>query len=298
MDTEKYLTDDEIQRFVEDLYKDNNGSIDYWELEHKLDQVHEEIAPKPQPHNLHHNSRGSEARHAFLRSLLGSSEDRIPRSQFEQSVRTWKIPSLEQDRKEAKDEDDHLKHMSIWRRIRAYWAVKGPQIMFMGLVMAFMLAFGIWQLTKYLTQRQYRAGFGWGVVVAKTSAGVLYPTFFFLILSMSRWFSTFPRRFNHVSRFINWDLSQSFHIRMSIIALFSATLHAIGHLSGTFVCGSRVNRQQDVARVLGQDAVPRLYVDYVRSLPGFTGLAALGCFYILAVLSMPQIENGAMKSSN
>jgi dual oxidase len=88
MDTEKYLTDDEIQRFVEDLYKDNNGSIDYWELEHKLDQVHEEIAPKPQPHNLHHNSRGSEARHAFLRSLLGSSEDRIPRSQFEQSVRT------------------------------------------------------------------------------------------------------------------------------------------------------------------------------------------------------------------
>ncbi|KAF2743229.1 hypothetical protein M011DRAFT_411012 [Sporormia fimetaria CBS 119925] len=288
--TEQYLTDDEIKRFVDDLDKDNNGNIEYEELEHKLDEVHNEIAPKPQPHNLHHSSRGDEARHQFLRSVMGTSEDRIPVEQFKEIVKTWNIPSLEQDRKEAKEEDEYLKHMSIWRRVRAYWAVKGPEIMFLCLVLAFMIAFGVWQFTKYLTQPQYRAALGWGVVVAKTSAGILYPTFFFLILSMSRWFSTWLRHFRHVSRFINWDLSQSFHIKMSIVALFFATLHAIGHLSGSFVFGSRSNRQEAVAVLLGPDAVPRSYVDYVRSLPGFTGLSALGCFYLLALLSMPQVR--------
>ena len=143
---------------------------------------------------------------------------------------------------------------------------------------------------KYATYEQYRPAFGWGVVLSKTCAGVLYPTFFFLILSMSRWFSTFLRRFYFISRFINWDLSQSFHIKLSVVALAFATLHAIGHLSGSFVFGSKPNRQQNVAVVLGEGAVPRYYIDYVRSLPGWTGLTAIGCFYLLAALSMPQVR--------
>lgn len=77
---------------------------------------------------------------------------------------------------------------------------------------------------------------------------------------------------------------------MSIVALVFATLHAIGHLSGSFVFGSKPNRQQAVAVIVGQDAVPRYYVDYVRSLPGWTGLTSLGCFYLLAILSMPQVR--------
>lgn len=126
--------------------------------------------------------------------------------------------------------------------------------------------------------------------MSKTCAGVLYPTFFFLIISMSRWLSTFLRRFYFISRFINWDLSQSFHIKMSIAALLLATLHAIGHLSGSFVFGSRADRQEALAAIVGQDAVPRSYIDYVRSLPGWTGLTALGLFYLLALMSMPQIR--------
>ena len=153
-----------------------------------------------------------------------------------------------------------------------------------------MIAFGVWQLIKYLTYDGYTPAFGWGVVVSKTSAGVLYPTFFFLILSMSRWLSTFLRRFYSISRFINWDVSQSFHIKMSIVALFFATLHAIGHLSGSFVFGSMAHRQESVAGVIGADAVPRSYIDYVRSLPGWTGLTAIGCFYLLTALSMPQVR--------
>ncbi|KAF1847908.1 uncharacterized protein K460DRAFT_279063 [Cucurbitaria berberidis CBS 394.84] len=290
MTQQQYLTDEEISNFIDDLDHDNNGSVDYWELERKLDEVHKEIQPKAQPHNLHHGSRSDEARHEFLRSVIGTREDHIKRDDFAKCVKTWEIPSLEQDRKEAKDEDDYLKQMSIYRQARAYWAVKGPEIAFLGLVLAFMIAFGVWQLVKYVTHEKYTPAFGWGVVISKTCAGVLYPTFFFLILSMSRWFSTFLRRFYFISRFINWDLSQSFHIKMSIVALLFATLHAIGHLGGSFVFGSMASRQDAVAVIVGHDGVPRSYMDYVRSVPGWTGMTSLACFYLLAFMSMPQIR--------
>ena len=290
MAQQQYLTEEEIKKFLDDLDHDNNGNIDYWEVERLLDEVHKEIAPNAQPHHLHHASRGDKARHEFLRSVIGTREDRIKRDDFAECVKRWEIPSLEQDRKEAKEEDDYLKQMSLYRRARAYWAVKGPEIAFMALVASFMIAFGVWQFIKYLTSSLYTPGFGWGVVMAKTCAGVLYPTFFFLILSMSRWLATFLRRFYFISRFVNWDLSQSFHIKMSVLALCFATLHAIGHLSGTFVFGSMASRQDAVANVIGQDAVPRSYHDYVRSLPGWTGLTAISCFYLLTALSMPQVR--------
>lgn len=176
------------------------------------------------------------------------------------------------------------------RRVRSYWAVHGPEVTFIALVVSMQLAFGIWHLVKYLTGEYYTAAFGWGVVLAKTCAGALYPTFFFLILSMSRYFSTFLRGSYYISRFINWDLSQSFHMRISCVALVLATLHAIGHLGGSFVWGSRQENQDTVAILLGPDAVPRPYIEYVRSLPGFTGLTALGLFYLLSLLSIPQIR--------
>jgi dual oxidase len=290
MAQQQYLTEVEIKKFIDDLNHDNNGTIDYWELERMLDEVHQEIGPKPQPHHLHHASRGDEARHEFLRRVIGTREDRIKLDDFAKCVKKWEIPSLEQDRKEAKEEDDYLKQMSIYRRVRTWWAVKGPEIGFLALVASSMIAFGVWQFTKYLTSTLYTPAFGWGAVLAKTCAGVLYPTFFFLILSMSRWLATFLRRFYFISRFVNWDLSQSFHVKMSILALCLATLHAIGHLSGSFVFGSMAGRQDAVAGVIGQDAVPRAYIDYVRSLPGWTGLTSLSCFYLLAALSMPQVR--------
>lgn len=85
----------------------------------------------------------------------------------------------------------------------------------MAFVIALQIAFGTWQLVIYIMNPVTRAAFGWGVVAAKVSAGVLYPTLFFMLLSMSRHFSTFLRRSYLISRFVNWDLSQAFHIRMS-----------------------------------------------------------------------------------
>ncbi|KPI43137.1 uncharacterized protein AB675_2122 [Cyphellophora attinorum] len=98
------------------------------------------------------------------------------------------------------------------------------------------------------------------------------------------------RRVPYITRFVNWDLSQEFHVKMSIVTLVLATLHAIGHLSGTFVFGSRPYRQDAVAALLGPEAVPRPYSAYISSRPGWTGLTALVSFYLLAVMSMPRIR--------
>ncbi|TEA18700.1 Superoxide-generating NADPH oxidase heavy chain subunit A [Colletotrichum sidae] len=301
-----YLTDDEIEAFLDDLDHNDDGYIDYAEVEAKLDAAHDELAPSNQVKSHHvikkaHDSSDDRLRHDFLKSIMGIAGDdarddsaarktRIPRADFAARVREWKVPSLKADKQSEDDQKTYVRRLRLWRRARAYWAVHGPEIAFLVLVAGFMLAFGIWQCVKYVTQTQYRAAFGWGVVMAKTCAGMLYPTFFFLILSMSRYFSTFLRRSYHVSRFVNWDLSQSFHIKISCVALALASLHAIGHLTGSFYHGSRPANQDRVAEVLGPDMVPRPYVEYVRSLPGFTGLTALGLFYILAAMSMPQVR--------
>ncbi|KAK0741613.1 hypothetical protein B0T21DRAFT_432690 [Apiosordaria backusii] len=260
-DDVKYLTDDEIEAFLDDLDHNNDGLIDYSEVEQKLDKVNEEIAPKALPHNLHHDSREARDRHAFLRAIIKTDKNRIPRAEFAETVKSWKIPSVEHDKENDNDQDDYMRKRSVWRRF-----------------------------VKYPTGEYYTRGFGWGVVMAKTCAGALYPTFFFLILSMSRYFSTFLRRSYYISRFINWDLSHEFHIRISCVALVLATLHAIGHLGGSFIWGSRKENEDTVAILLGPDAVPRPYIDYVRSLPGFTGITALGLFYILALLSIPPVR--------
>jgi predicted ferric reductase len=131
---------------------------------------------------------------------------------------------------------------------------------------------------------------GWGVIMAKASAGALYPTLLFLVLSMSRWLLTFLRRFYVLSRYINSDLHQAFHIYISIAALALASLHAIGHLTGTFLYGSRPAQQDDLAILLGPSAVPRSYHDYIRSLPGWTGLTSFGLFWLIALMSMPVVR--------
>ena len=107
---------------------------------------------------------------------------------------------------------------------------------------------------------------------------------------MSRWLATFARRSYYISRFINWDLSQSFHIKMSCVALFFATTHALGHLTGSFVSGSNPDNAQAVADLLHTEVEPRPYSFFVKSLPGWTGLVALGSFYTIALLSIPQVR--------
>ena len=144
---QNYLTDDEINRFIDDLDADSNSNISYHELASKLDEVANTLAPTPKRHHINHDKE-KKGRHEFLRSVIGTDKDSIPRDQFAECVRKWEIPSLDQDRKEAKDEDEYVKKLTVWRKTRAYWAVKGPEIAFLGLVIAFMIAFGTWQLVS------------------------------------------------------------------------------------------------------------------------------------------------------
>lgn len=103
-DNVQYLTTDEIEEFLNDLDKDKNGNIDYYEVECKLDEVHKELAPKPLPHHLHHKNRDDKDRHEFLRSIVKTEKDSIPRAEFAESVKEWRIPSMKQDTQAAKDE--------------------------------------------------------------------------------------------------------------------------------------------------------------------------------------------------
>lgn len=288
-DDTPYLTQKEIDEFVAELDKDSDGCISYHELEHKLDAVYKELQPDAKSYNLHHESR-NEARHEFLRGLMATEKESIPVEDFKKTVASWKIVSLEQDKQAAKDENDYLKSISWPRRLRAVWEVEGPEYLFLFIVVALQIGLGVWQCVKYSTGPEYQAALGWGAGMAKACAGALYPTLFFMLLSMSRWFSTIMRKSYYISRAINWDLSQSFHVKISCVAIVLATLHAVGHLSGSFVFGSRANRQEAVGALLGPDAVPRPYVAYIRSTPGWTGLTALSLFYVLALFSMPYIR--------
>lgn len=284
------LNDKEIDDFVKGLDKDQDGCISYSELEHQVDVVYKELLPHPEDFSFHHPSRKDEQRHEFLRGMMGSEKDKVRADEFKRTVASWGIPSLQQAKKNEDDNVHYLEGVGWGRRIRAAWEVQRPEYVFLMVVVGLQLGLGIWQCLKYALDDSVQAAFGWGVALAKFSAGALYATSFFLLLSMSRWYSTFLRRFYYVSRFINWDRNQSFHILMSMEALLLATTHAIGHLSGTFVFGSQRNRQDAVAALLGPDSVPRPYVAYIRSLPGWSGLTALSILYLISLLSMPRIR--------
>lgn len=197
----QYLTDKEVNEFVAGLDKDSDGCISYGEIERGLDDAHKELAPEVKGHHFHHPDRADE-RHEFLRRMLASEKDKIPAEDFKRTVRSWNIPSMEQDKKAAKDEDDFMKSLPIGRRLRAYWEVHGPTWVFMGVVISLQVGIGIWQCVKYAAGSEYQAAFGWGVGLAKACAGALYATLFFLILSMSRWTATYMRRVPYISRFI------------------------------------------------------------------------------------------------
>lgn len=205
------LTDDEIHAFFDDVDKDNSGVAEFDELEAKLIAVHKELAPTPMKHHLLHPARRDleknitdkgDGLHSFLQSILPGCERNIPRNEFVQRVRRWRIPSQKQTDEGKNDAEEKKleKEIPFRRRARAYWAVHGPVILFTSFVVALQIGFGLWQGLKYAYDREARAALGWGVVLAKMCAGVMYPTLFFTLLSMSRHFATFLRRSYTVSK--------------------------------------------------------------------------------------------------
>jgi dual oxidase len=144
------LTDSEIREFLDDLDHNSDGNISYSEIEAKLDQVHAEISPNPLPHNLNHNEKEDAARHAFLRSLIGVDSGSIPRAEMEQRLKEWGIPSTKQEKEGEEAEAEYLRRFTWVRSFRSYWSVRGPEIMFIALVVSMMLAFGLWRESNVL----------------------------------------------------------------------------------------------------------------------------------------------------
>ncbi|EHK96207.1 hypothetical protein M7I_8115 [Glarea lozoyensis 74030] len=163
----QYLSSDEIKEFLKDLDANNNGFIDYHEVESKLDQVHNEIAPKAKSYNLHHKNTTEKQRHEFLRSVMGTSENKIPRDEFYETVEGWKVPSLSPEKTSEEGSKYYMKRMAWGRRVRAWWGLTG-------------------QYLNALARKSY-----------------------------------------YLSRMINWDLTQSFHIKISVVAMAAATLHGM-----------------------------------------------------------------------
>ena len=166
-----YLSEKEISAFLDDLDRNKDGLIDFSEVDRKLVEVHAEIAPEAKKHNLHYGGTDNEYRRAFLREMMGTDKDQIPRAEFAERVRAWKIPTMERQKMSDKDDDDeYTRGMGVVRKIRAYWSVRGPTMVFLAMVLSFQLALGIWQAVKYATREKYFAALGWGVVLVSTSA--------------------------------------------------------------------------------------------------------------------------------
>jgi respiratory burst oxidase len=296
----KPLSDEEIDAFFKDMDSNGNGYVEYAELEAKMKQVHEELAPNPERHHLNHPDRrdvekGGEADelHEFMRKIMPGASQRLSKEEFHARVSAWQVPSQKQTgaHEQQKEENEIVKRWPLTTRVRALWAVYNHNVLFLTFVVAFILGISLWQLLIYALSGEARAALGWGVIVAKGSAGAIYPIFIFMLLSMSRHLQTFVRRSRIISRIIDWDHAQVFHIYICIAGLFFASLHAIGHLSGSFVFASRTSpeAQQAIGSYLGVPT-PRSYVAYVRSLPGWSGLVSIGLFWVISGLSVPYIR--------
>lgn len=290
------LSDDEINKFFDALDTDKNGSVNFEELEAKLRVVFEELAPEPQDHHHVHPDaekgvrRKGDGLHNFLCHIMPDCSTELNREEFVKHVKSWDVPSQKGAKDAHKEDVEQEKRIPFRRRIRAYWAVHGPNIIFLAIVIAFIVAAALWQCLIYVTNPGARSALGWGVIMAKLCAGAIYPIMGFMLLSMSRWLSTFLRRFWTISRFINWDLSQSFHIYVSCVGLFFGSLHAIAHLTGDMLYSTLSAQQDDVVAYFGPDILPLTYGDWVRSLPGWTGLTCIILFWIISLMSLPIVR--------
>jgi respiratory burst oxidase len=212
LEPSKPLSDEEIDKFIGELDVDKDGNISFGELEKRLEDVLKELSPEPQEHHLNHpdrRSRGTKGQktagvdpekgerqhhrehdglHAFLCDLMPDcDQSTIPKEQFKQRVKSWNIPSQKQNSAEDEKEQTagYRKKLTLARKARAYWSLRGPRALFACFVGAMILGFSLWQLMVYARYTEVRAALGWGVVMAKFFAGALYPILFFMFVITS-----------------------------------------------------------------------------------------------------------------
>lgn len=173
------LTDEEINEFWSELDHNSDGSVTFAELERRLELVHDELVPNPRKHNLNHPSRKNPKKitsakgekhthssdlHDFLCKLMPGCGEAMDKEEFTRRVKSWEIPSQKSgDNTEEQEAQEYNKKIPFARRAKAWWSVKGPEVLFLTFVVASQLAFGLWQFLYYLLDRDVaRAALGWG----------------------------------------------------------------------------------------------------------------------------------------
>lgn len=292
------LDQSQIEKFYHEIDKDNVGFVTLDQLADKLETVIDELtstsstlAKLPSDERLYgtvdveRDASGNQLQH-FIESLFPDATSNIPKADFIAKVTSWNIlcPTIN---------TSAAIRPRIFDRIRALWEVEGPRIAFITFIIALQVGFGLWQMIKYIQSPTIREAFGWGVILSKTAAGAIYPTLFFLLLSMSRYFATLIRRFKPLPRILNWDRSQNTHVWLGFVGLGLATLHGIGYYTGSFVHGSRSSSRVALEKVFTRHNLsdpPRSYAQFVKELPGWSGTTALGLYWIIALLSIPRVR--------
>jgi hypothetical protein len=164
------LTNEEIGKFFNELDADNDGFVTIEELEARLELVHQEIAPKPRKHHLHHPQQRRKERidphskewdlekaeknknsehdgiHRLLSTLMPDCNKPMAKEEFTERVSSWKIPSQNQNSAEDQDKDvtEYSRRLTMLRKLRAHWELTSPKILFIVFVVALQLLFGLW----------------------------------------------------------------------------------------------------------------------------------------------------------
>ncbi|CCG82319.1 Putative uncharacterized protein [Taphrina deformans PYCC 5710] len=284
------LSEAEIADFFNDCGPDEHGFV----YQHKLDELFAEFRD-----GLVQDGDGAE----YLddgRWYMPENKRYVPPgtthlgydcAHFTNMVKSWQVPTMKSlGRKIDEKSKMYEASLPIGRRLRAHWSIEGPQSTFVMLVIALQTALAVWLMVRELNDRKLLDLLGWGLVVAKTSAGVLYPTLALLLLSSSRTLGTWLRQLPFLSKFVNWDLSQVFHMQMAITALFFSTLHVVAHLGGTFVAITRSSAGRTAATLHNFRSQKPRYTDLLQSLPGLTGIIAVAFIGMISLASLPVIR--------
>ncbi|KAL9084320.1 MAG: hypothetical protein Q9159_005279 [Coniocarpon cinnabarinum] len=227
----------------------------------------------------------------ILNEFYPKHKNPLNEADFTTLVASWNIPSKSNSTAKNDADETIQKRVSLLRQVKAFLSLEARQMLFIAFVIALQVAFGVYQLVMFLHNRPARHALGWGVVVAKTFAGPIYPTIFLMILSMSRWLATLCRKIPGMGRVINWDLHRGFHIYMCCSCLVFSTIHGIAHMSGDFVWGSRPSHQLAVVAFWGKQWYHTTYTKYLSLLPGWSGILALAIFWLIFFLSLPKVRN-------
>ena len=288
--TVKHLNDHEVSTLFTELAQ--GGLVRREGVEKKLQSILLDCPGRRSTYHLRWHQCRSDGVNltAFLDSLFPEYQQALDFTEFTDLAKTWEIPTQSRCQSVENCVSDEEQELTFFQRIGAWFSLEAPRVIFVSFVVSVQIALCVWQFWRFMSEATARHALGWGVVVAKTAAGPIYPTIFFMMLSMSRWLATWARVVPGIRRIVNWDLYRGFHIYMTCSCLFFATIHAIGHICGDFVWGSRPDHAQAVVAFWGIAWSDVSYSKFFQIIPGWSGVVALGIFWIIFCLSMPAVR--------